>query len=131
VDAKRTLGAVDGLLYLDDYDLNNPYKNAKAARNVQGFAALKLGRGKLQPGKEENFGDPVNELSVMLLRNANTLETGGRSCPRRFRRVCHPDGTPSIAGLDPKIEGVEECECKLYTIGTPITNLRKPITIMP
>ena len=120
-------GMLSAYLYLDDYDLNNPYPTGQGGATVPGFAALDLGRSQLFSLGHTRIFDAhtVNELRLSYMRDSNNVGQpfGGVGPSLASQGFVTGPGTPGIAVLAPRIEGVENVRFNSFVIGTPITNL--------
>jgi hypothetical protein len=120
-------GTLSGYYYFDDYNLNNPYPTGQGGASVPGFAALDLGRSQLLVlADTKTYGaSAVNELRLTYMRNSNNVgqPSGGVGPSLASQGFVTGAGTPGIAVLAPKIEGIENTRFNSFVIGTPITNL--------
>jgi hypothetical protein len=120
-------GMFSAYYYLDDYNLNNPYPTGQGGATVPGFAALDLGRSQLiSLGNTKTFNaHTVNELRISFMRDANNVGQpfGGVGPSLASQGFVTGPGTPGIAVLAPRIEGIENVRFNSFVIGAPITNL--------
>jgi hypothetical protein len=120
-------GMFSAYYYFDDYNLNNPYPTGQGGATVPGFAALDLGRSQLiSLGNTKTFNAyTVNEFRFSYMRNSNNVgqPSGGVGPSLASQGFVTGPGTPGIAVLAPKIEGIENVRFNSFVIGTPITNL--------
>jgi hypothetical protein len=120
-------GAFSAYAFLDDYNLNNPYPTGQGGATVPGFAALDLGRSQLiSAAHTKTFrGVAVNELRLSYMRDSNDVgrPSGGVGPSLVSQGFVTGAGTPGIAVLSPRIEGIENVRFNSFVIGTPITNL--------
>jgi len=120
-------GLLSTYYFLDDYNLNNPYPTGQGGATVPGFAALDLGRSQLiSLGHTRIFSaHTVNELRFSYMRTSNNVgqPSGGVGPSLASQGFVTGPGTPGIAVLAPRIEGIENIRFNSFVIGTPITNL--------
>ena len=120
-------GMLSGYFYFDDYNLNNPYPTGQGGATVPGFAALDLGRSQLVSlGHTISLNAyTVNELRLSYMRNSNNVgqPAGGVGPSLASQGFVTGPGTPGIAVLAPRIEGIENVRFNSFVLGTPITNL--------
>jgi hypothetical protein len=120
-------GMFSAYYYLDDYALNDPYPTGQGGATVPGFAALGLGRSQLiSLGHTRTFSaHTVNELRFSYMRDSNNVgqPAGGVGPSLASQGFVTGPGSPGIAVLAPRIEGIENVRFNSFVIGTPITNL--------
>jgi len=128
-DASTRWGLLSAYYFLDDWQQNNPYPVAQGGANVPGFNALYLGRAQLLSlGDTKTVGPAaVNEFHFSYLRNANDLgkPVGGVGVSLASQGFEVGPGTPGIAPLSPKTEGVESIAFNSFSIGTNTNELNQ------
>ena len=127
IDGATRWGALSGYYFADDYGLNNPYPTAQGGANVPGFNALSMGRAQLATvSLTSTFGPTaVNELRLGYMRTANNVgqPMGGVGPTLVSQGFVDSSGQPSIAALEPRIEGIENVAFNDFTIGVDTTGV--------
>ena len=127
IDGATRWGALSGYYFADDYGLNNPYPTAQGGANVPGFNALSMGRAQLATvSLTSTFGPTaVNELRLGYMRTANNVgqPMGGVGPTLVSQGFVDSSGQPSIAALEPRIEGIENVAFNDLTIGVDPTGV--------
>jgi hypothetical protein len=127
IDGATRWGTLAGYYFADDYGLDNPYPTAQGGANVPGFNALSMGRAQLATvSLTTTFGPTaVNQLHLGYMRTANNVgqPVGGVGPTLASQGFVNSAGQPSIAALEPRIEGIENVAFNDFTIGVDTTGV--------
>jgi len=122
IDHVTRWGALAGYYFVDDYGLDNPYPTAQGGANVPGFNALVHGpRAACHclPHQAPLAQLRVNEFHLGYMRTVNNVgqPVGGVGPSLASQGFINSSGQPSIAALEPRIEGIENVAFNDFTIG--------------